>query len=251
MDWYPWYFSLYEQDTMHLNPYQDGCYRRLIDHYMKTRAPLPDNDAALARIVGDSLPNWLAMASLCIRQFFTPKDGLLYLKRCEDVLNYQDKKAKNLSESGKAGAKKRWNKIKNIDSHPIANPLAPPMGSAIAQDRTVQDIKEKNIIKKEKLKPEDVPDSVWEDFKKLRQTKKAPITETALNGIRREADKANIPLTRALEICCERGWTGFKAEWMKNERNKNAKQQLIDEYNELVASFGADADITSPSGFNQ
>jgi len=72
LDWYPWYFLIYDEATMHLNPYQDGCYRRLIDHYMKTRSSLPDNDAALARIVGDSEANWVAMASPLVRPFFTP-----------------------------------------------------------------------------------------------------------------------------------------------------------------------------------
>lgn len=139
MDWYPWYFTLFEQDTMHLNPYQDGCYRRLIDHYMKTRAPLPDNDAALARIIGDSEVNWVAMASPLVRPFFQSRKGRLYLKRCEDILDYQDKKVSKLSESGKKGAEKRWGKIKELDSHPIATPLATlkPIDGTV-QDSTLQ-----------------------------------------------------------------------------------------------------------------
>ena len=43
---------------MHLNPFQDGCYLRLVDHYMETRQPLADNDAALARIIGISVEEW-------------------------------------------------------------------------------------------------------------------------------------------------------------------------------------------------
>lgn len=151
MDWYPFYFTLYEQDTMHLNPYQDGCYRRLIDHYMKTRMALPDNDAALARIIGDSEANWVANGVAIVRPFFTAKNGRLYLKRCEDILQYQDKKTTKLSESGKKGAEKRWNKINAIDSHPITT----PMGSAIAQDSTVQVQEEKdttNVVSKKNAK---------------------------------------------------------------------------------------------------
>lgn len=130
MDWYPWYFELYKADTMHLDPYQDGCYRRLIDHYMGTRQPLPDNDHALARIVGDSHANWVAMASAIVRPFFKAKNGLLYHKKCDEILNNQDKKAKRLSESGKKGAEKRWKETSDLDSHAIAT----PMGSAIAEE---------------------------------------------------------------------------------------------------------------------
>jgi hypothetical protein len=58
-----------------------------------------------------------------------------------------------------------------------------------------------------------IPSEVVRDFKALRAKKKAPITETAMRGIRREAEKAGLTLESALRICCERGWTGFNSEW--------------------------------------
>lgn len=66
-------------------------------------------------------------------------------------------------------------------------------------------------------KPDDVSDQVWEDFLQIRKAKHAPLTETALNGIRREAEKADISLEAALQTCCERGWQGFKADWYRKE----------------------------------
>jgi hypothetical protein len=65
--------------------------------------------------------------------------------------------------------------------------------------------------------PNGVSDSVWQDFKKLRTSKKSPITQTAMDGINREVLKAGITLEAALSMCCERGWTGFKAEWLQNK----------------------------------
>lgn len=62
--------------------------------------------------------------------------------------------------------------------------------------------------------PDGVSDSVWTDFRKLRKAKRAPITDTAIEGIRREAQKSGLSLEAALRMCCERGWQGFKAEWM-------------------------------------
>ena len=61
--------------------------------------------------------------------------------------------------------------------------------------------------------PDGVSDSVFQDFKKLRAAKKSPLTQTALDGITREAAKAGLTLSTVLEMCCERGWVGFKAEW--------------------------------------
>jgi len=65
--------------------------------------------------------------------------------------------------------------------------------------------------------PDGVPDAVWQDFKKLRAAKKAPITETAMAGIAREADKAGLSLADALAMCCKRGWTGFDAAWVADK----------------------------------
>lgn len=55
------------------------------------------------------------------------------------------------------------------------------------------------------------------DFRKLRQAKKAAITQTAVDGIKREAAKAGLTLEAALAMCCERGWTGFKADWVTGQ----------------------------------
>lgn len=135
MDWYPWNFVLYKADTMHLNPYQDGCYRRLIDHYMETRAPLLDNDAALARIIGDSVANWEALASPTVRPYFRAENGLLFHTKCDDTLAEQDALTRKLSESGKKGAEKR-HRNKGVTSPPIATLKGGP------KQRTGQDKEE-------------------------------------------------------------------------------------------------------------
>lgn len=61
--------------------------------------------------------------------------------------------------------------------------------------------------------PSDVPAEVFADFLTIRKAKRAPLTATALAGIRREADKVGVSLEQALTVCCERGWVGFRADW--------------------------------------
>lgn len=63
--------------------------------------------------------------------------------------------------------------------------------------------------------PSDVPAEVFADFLAIRKAKRAPLTATALGGIRREADKAGVSLEQALTVCCERGWVGFRADWYR------------------------------------
>ena len=63
-------------------------------------------------------------------------------------------------------------------------------------------------------KPEKVDEAVWRDFLALRKAKKAPLTETALELIRGEAQKAGISLAEALRVCCARGWVAFQSDWL-------------------------------------
>ena len=86
-------------------------------------------------------------------------------------------------------------------------------------------------------KPESVSGQVWNDFSALRAKRRAPITETALKGIQREAEKAGITLEEALSTCCERGWQGFKAEWYRREK--------LEQKNSTEASGGCSPEASS------
>jgi hypothetical protein len=68
--------------------------------------------------------------------------------------------------------------------------------------------------------PINVDEQVWSDFLALRKVKKAPMTVTALAGIKREADKANWSIDKAISECVARGWTGFKADWVAEKANR-------------------------------
>lgn len=65
-----------------------------------------------------------------------------------------------------------------------------------------------------------------DDFIAHRKAKRAVITETALAGFQREADKAGISIQQAVAISVERGWVGFKADWnwRDNPPNRNSGQ---------------------------
>lgn len=55
-----------------------------------------------------------------------------------------------------------------------------------------------------------------DDWLKTRKVKKLAATETAINGVVNEANKAGKPLADVIKICCEQGWGGFKATWLEN-----------------------------------
>ncbi|ARP90303.1 hypothetical protein CAL14_08400 [Bordetella genomosp. 9] len=68
------------------------------------------------------------------------------------------------------------------------------------------------------LESEGVTAEVAQEFIALRKRKRAPLTPLALSGIRREADLAGWTLDAALRRCVERGWQGFQASWVQNDK---------------------------------
>jgi hypothetical protein len=61
-----------------------------------------------------------------------------------------------------------------------------------------------------------VPEQAAKDFLTTRKAKKAPLTQTALDGIQREAAKAGMTLAAAVTLAAESGWQGFKAKWLND-----------------------------------
>lgn len=53
---------------------------------------------------------------------------------------------------------------------------------------------------------------------------KAPLTPTALKLILNEADKIGWSLQQALTACCENSWRGFRADWIKNQKQRFSSQ---------------------------
>lgn len=51
------------------------------------------------------------------------------------------------------------------------------------------------------------------DWLTVRKAKRAPLTQTVLDDLAREAGKAGITVAEAVEICAKKSWQGFNASW--------------------------------------
>lgn len=94
-------------------------------------------------------------------------------------------------------------------SAPPRNVLPPTPERASAKPSLNRQLNRQGTVNK----PAEVPDRLWLDFLAIRKAKRAPLTQTALDGIGREAAAAGLSLAGALSMCCERGWQSFRAEW--------------------------------------
>lgn len=74
-----------------------------------------------------------------------------------------------------------------------------------------------------------VDEQIAKDWIGVRKAKRAgPVTDTVVKALQREAEAAGITVPEAVKICAERGWQGFKAEWMKpGQQNTDQPSQTL------------------------
>lgn len=222
MNFYQRHLGDYAKDTKHLSMLEHGAYCLLLDYYYATEKPIPaDRCERIANAYADVER---AAVKSVLKEFFTETpEGWRHFK-CDDVIEASHSKSLKAKES----AKSRWMRSE-CERNAIAQPTQCD-GNANHKPLT-------NNHKKEHGAPapdlfEGVSPKIVADFKALRKTKKAPITETAIDGIKREAAKAGLTLEAALKVCCERGWTGFNADWVAGQAQaqpspRPPKRQLL------------------------
>ena len=205
MHYYQFNIGDYVSHTRHLSPIEDIAYRRLLDAYYLSERPLNSGLTSVARQIG--LRDYEQEVKIVLDEFFKlTEDGWINTRADKEIAHFKGK-IEQASKAGRASAERRSNArstdVQPTNNHkPITNNHKPKNTNTVAP-------------------PFGVTDSVWQDWLKLRKAKKAAVTQTALDGIQREADKAGVSLQSVLETCCERGWTGFKADWLKSHANQD------------------------------
>ena len=104
---------------------------------------------------------------------------------------------------------------------------------ASASKKEIVEPKPKKEVKTQRLqKPEELTDEFWQDFLAYRKQKKAPVTERVVSLLRKEAKTAGWKLEEVINEMMVRNWTGFKADWVKDDwKDPNAHWVSASEYN--------------------
>jgi len=109
--------------------------------------------------------------------------------------------------------------------------------------------KEVKAIRATALCPQDVDPSVWEDWKQLRKSKRATVSETVVEQARKEATKANMSLNSFLKEWCLRGSQGLKAEWLTNNQSDKRTEHQRRQDAQTQAIFGHIYNTQQPTNF--
>ena len=192
----------YQSHTGHLSELEDLAYRRLLDWCYLHEKPLPNNVDDIGRLI--RMRTHCECIATVLREFFELTDEGWISNR----ILVEIEKVNQKSSKASASARARWEKSKD------ANALQTQSERNATQDtRPIT-----QNTNKVATAPESVDKSVWEDFLKIRKAKRAPMTATALEAIKREAEKAGWPLNDAIRECVTRGWQGFKADWVEHRK---------------------------------
>ena len=203
MHYYQFHIGDYKSHTHHLSQMEDLAFRRLLDHYYLHEQPIKQRD--IARQIGMKEHEQDVLTVL--NEFFvSTQDGFINPRADEEIAKYR-----KFIEDGKRGAAKRWLKGGDgeANSPPIATPIATNNHNPLTNNHKPN--RESATVV---ATPVGVSESVWQDFVKQRKVKKAAVTQTVIDGIQREANKADWTLDAALAECVVRGWQSFKAEWV-------------------------------------
>jgi len=204
MHYYQFNIGDYKAATGHLSNEEDLAYRRLLDMYYDSEQKIPLDTQWVARRIRVEAS---VVRDVLNDMFEKHEDGWFHA-RCEDVIAVYHAMAEKNRANGRLGGRK-----KNPVGIPVASDTQPIAKATINYKPETINHKPNNTV----APPNGVTDSVWQDWLSLRKAKRAAVTQTAIDGIEREARKAGVSLQTALETCCARGWTGFKAEWLKDK----------------------------------
>lgn len=209
MHYFQFNWKDYIADTHSMSFVQHGAYIKLMGEFYRGEVPLPLSLEEINDLVAPRTEEEVNAVKYILKRFFTEtENGFIQKRALAEIEIYRA----NVEKREKA-ARVRWSKEKEGD---IVDASAMHVQSTCNANKEPRTKNNKQHI----APPEGVDDSIWQDFKKLRDRKKAPITDAAFKQIQNEAKKAGWTLNAALTECCARGWTGFKAEWVNKEEQK-------------------------------
>jgi uncharacterized protein YdaU (DUF1376 family) len=254
MNYFPFHIGDFDRATRHLTRIERSIYVDLILLYYDTEKALTADLLALCRKVVARTDDEKIAVTAVLAEFFIETPLGWFHERCEEVIADYRKNINQASLAGQASAKARAER-KAAALAPNVSPTGEerrlnenPTDVERSLNRRLTDVvREANGTstegqptnnqepitnnqksKKNKSAPPagdadlfpGVDAQVVSDFKALRAKKRATVTVTAMQEIAKQAELAGMSLGDALRVCCSRGWSGFKAEWVATDRRQ-------------------------------
>lgn len=254
MKFMSWHIGDWLSSTMDLTPTERGVYFDLLCRYYQTEAPIMRSQCE--RIARGYTEDERCAFDYVLANFFEEREDGFHNSRADaEIEAFRGK-----SEKARKSAEARWTRRSAApEAAKTAARADAPAGNS-QTERSADAVRtqcERNanamltvnrnpIDKKEseekkaapragvftppEVKAGDVDRGLYADYLKARG---CPMTETAWKGILREVRKSRLTLPQALQLCAEKGWRSFRADW----------QAVREESGEAPASGGSQAEL--------
>ena len=205
--------------------YVTGWKHQLINRPTPSRYPRPPRTAPLPLAAG---PDWISGKGLDAQ--FQPENQTESMVDCatshgaltEDSLRTQGALTEDSLQEGK-GRERKGKERKGEEQKPAQQASTPVQ----ARDPGPAAVAAVRFDAAEFLVGQGADSQTAADYLLLRKGKKAAATATAMQAIVTEAGKAGLTLQAALELCCNRGWAGLKAEWTEVQQARAGPRQTL------------------------
>jgi uncharacterized protein YdaU (DUF1376 family) len=233
----------YATATRHLSWDEDAAYRRLLDAYYTREAPLPADMRQVFRLVVAASQEQREAVETVLNEFFELTDEGWVNRRADREIDAMREKQQKQRDKANAMWEKRRAGTRQSHSteHGTASAIPMHTNEHAAASKTDADAmpptptptptpkKEEGEARKRApapKQPDGVSDQVWTDWLQLRRAKRAPVTQTVVDGAIREAGKAGLTVEAFLAVWCRRGSQGLEAAWLRPEERGQAVESF-------------------------
>lgn len=210
MHYYNFNIGDYLKHTLHLTLEEDLAYRRLLDMYYDTEAPIPNNIPLVSR----RLRMGFEVVESVLNEFFeASEEGFRNYRADGEIAEYHKFLDKQKANGRLGGRPKKGKK---------------PMGiPSLTQTEPKITLNNKQQTTNNIHTPEGVSSDLWSDFIAYRKRLKAPVTDRVVTRLIKESKDANMTLEQVLETIIFKGWRSFEASWIKSDVKQVEKVKFI------------------------
>lgn len=268
MNYVPWNWGDWATATRLLSRVEKSIYLDLLELYYTSERPLMQEQC---KRIANAMQEDEQKAFWYVLDLFFEFDGEVYRHRRADA---EIEKYRSTSEGRKAAAKRRWERDSEQQKRGehVAHASEVHMQNACNSNASAVQMQSKSNANQEPItnnhistsnevdvereprpaprrKPAaplnfyDLPDALSADWIRSRGSKK--LTQTAIDGVKREAEKANLSFEQAVRMMLENGWQGFRASWdsVRSKYQQQSKPRHVS-YDEIDYHEGINPDGT-------
>ena len=229
MHYYTFHIGDYKAHTEHLSDTEDLAYRRMLDWMYLNESPLPNSPEQIGRLI--RMRTHCDSIAVVLEEFFDLDDFGYIQKRAMVEIDKFRAKSKKASASSNA----RWDKERKKRN---ANALPTQSEGNANQEPITKNqkplTKEPKFDFKKSLMSLVNDESLVKDYMDIRRKNKLPNSERAFNGLKNQIDKSHLTYHQAINLCAEKGWKGFKAEWVTNQPVQQTVQHNLNDIASLL-----------------